>query len=133
MQVRLSDCQYYRPTKEVHVGSHTKSMVCLSYLSGWCGSVSISFLSVSPYAESSSCLLLSVLFALCCQDKHLNPLDLPATVSSTAVGEGLTRPGGRSQLGRKHMGWTGCSGNQGPGKIAFVCHVGMPGSHWKPL
>lgn len=75
-------------------------------------SVSVSFLSISPYAESSSCLLLSVLFALCCQDKHLNPLDLPATVSSTAVGQGLAHPGGRSELGRKRMGWTGCQGTR---------------------
>lgn len=35
-----------------------------------------------------------MLFAFCWQDKHLNPLDLPATVSSTAVAEGLTLPGG---------------------------------------
>ncbi|KAM7326862.1 hypothetical protein ACRRTK_013229 [Alexandromys fortis] len=51
------------------------------------------------------------------QDKHLNPLDLPATVSSTAVAEGLTLPGGRvSKLDKKHKDWTGCSGKQGPGK-----------------
>lgn len=44
-------------------------------------------------------LLLSVLFAFCRQDKHLNPLDLPVTVSSVAVWKGPRLPsrwGGQS-------------------------------------
>lgn len=43
-----------------------------------------------------------MLFAFCRQDKHLNPLDLPVTVSSTAVWKGARcLPGGEVKARRK--------------------------------
>lgn len=62
-----------------------------------------------------------MLFAFCWQDKHLNPLDLPVTVSSTAGVEGLALlVGGQSWAGSI---WAGLAAQgTGPGKIADVCH-----------
>lgn len=81
-------------------------------------------------------LLLSVLFAFCRQDKHLNPLDLPVTVSSVAVWKGLRAAPfqvGRSELGKNltsdSWDWSGNSKAQAMGVCRASHLLGHLGTH----
>ena len=92
----------------VPVGGAGASMVpsVLVFL-GWLCSVNLFLPSPVLNVSSFSHLLLSVLFAFCRQDKHLNPLDLPVTVSSAASWKGpqpSSRWGGQSWAGTSRSG-----------------------------
>lgn len=132
------------PLNEVQVGSCTRlsgvplleglssrgpSRVCLSCLSRRCGSVTISLPVVLTISRKLT-LSASLCFLLFCwQDKHLNPLDLPVTVSSTAVEEGLALPGGEVKAGQEAYGLDWLLREPRPWKGGICLFTGMLERH----